>query len=189
MVEPRRAAYRWFEMSDETQPSALGPEPRSRASAAPTAAGPLGRAPQRRRCSSWPPASAFAAAAPALLRSAGALLPPTDPFEGSAPAHRSAPRAARDPGQPRSARRSRARSRSRRSPQPARRPRPPRLRAQRRAPAARAPRRCSGRPVGEVKAGELVMIVRESGDWALVWAGGADNFMKGWARKSGIAVR
>jgi hypothetical protein len=45
------------------------------------------------------------------------------------------------------------------------------------------------RPVGEVKAGEIVMIVREAGDWALVWAGGNDGIVMGWVRKSGIAVR
>jgi len=47
----------------------------------------------------------------------------------------------------------------------------------------------TARPIAEVKAGELVMIVRESGSYALVWAGGADGIVMGWVRKSGIAVR
>jgi uncharacterized protein YgiM (DUF1202 family) len=47
----------------------------------------------------------------------------------------------------------------------------------------------ASKPVGEVAAGDLVMIMRESGDWALVWAGGTDSMLKGWARKSGIALR
>lgn len=47
----------------------------------------------------------------------------------------------------------------------------------------------AGKLVAEVKAGELVMILRESGSYALVWAGGTDSVVKGWARRSGIAVR
>lgn len=46
-----------------------------------------------------------------------------------------------------------------------------------------------GKQVGEIKAGELVMILQESGDWLQVWASGADSVAMGWVKKSGIAVR
>lgn len=49
----------------------------------------------------------------------------------------------------------------------------------------------SAKSIGEVKPGELVMILHESGDWVQVYAPGhADGTMiMGWATKSGIAVR
>jgi len=47
----------------------------------------------------------------------------------------------------------------------------------------------AGKLVGEAKAGELVMVVREVGDWAFVWAQIDDTMVVGWAKKSGIAVR
>lgn len=46
-----------------------------------------------------------------------------------------------------------------------------------------------GKSVGEIKAGELVMILKESGDWLQVWASGGDGVVMGWVKKSGIAVR
>lgn len=46
-----------------------------------------------------------------------------------------------------------------------------------------------GRPLGAIQAGELVMILKESGDWLQVWASGADGVVMGWVKKSGIAVR
>jgi hypothetical protein len=46
-----------------------------------------------------------------------------------------------------------------------------------------------GKLVGEAKAGELVMVVKEVGDWAFVWAQIDDTMVVGWAKKSGIAVR
>lgn len=47
----------------------------------------------------------------------------------------------------------------------------------------------NGDVLGAVKAGELVMIVREVGDWALVVYEGADDVLMGWLKKSGIAIR
>ncbi len=47
----------------------------------------------------------------------------------------------------------------------------------------------NARLVGQVKAGELMMIEREAGDWVLVWYGGEGALLRGWAKKSGIAVR
>jgi hypothetical protein len=47
----------------------------------------------------------------------------------------------------------------------------------------------TARPLGDVKAGELVMIMRESGDWVYVVHGGEDRMVSGWAKKSEIAVR
>jgi hypothetical protein len=46
-----------------------------------------------------------------------------------------------------------------------------------------------GRLVGQVKTGELMMIEREAGDWMLVWYSGDGALLRGWAKKSGIAVR
>ncbi|MFT3768769.1 MAG: SH3 domain-containing protein [Minicystis sp.] len=130
---------------------------------------------------------ALASAAPALLRTAGAPLPEAEPIDGAPPLdlRRQPPELLADPDPlfdpdhdadgddlPTPLAGGHAR-----------------LGFARGALALRASPGEGGRSVGEVKAGELVMIVRESGDWALVWAGGADNFMKGWARKSGIAVR
>ncbi|WP_437510538.1 SH3 domain-containing protein [Sorangium sp. So ce1099] len=46
-----------------------------------------------------------------------------------------------------------------------------------------------GARVGAVAAGELVMIVRESGAWALVAKNQGGNMVMGWARRSEIAVR
>jgi hypothetical protein len=43
--------------------------------------------------------------------------------------------------------------------------------------------------VGEIAAGELVMIVRESGEWAFIARNGDDGVIMGWARRSEIAVR
>jgi hypothetical protein len=46
-----------------------------------------------------------------------------------------------------------------------------------------------GRAIGQIRAGELVMILKESGDWLQVWASSADGVLMGWVKKSGIAVR
>ncbi|WP_437757550.1 SH3 domain-containing protein [Sorangium sp. So ce1389] len=46
-----------------------------------------------------------------------------------------------------------------------------------------------GARVGAVAAGELVMIVRESGAWALVAKNQGGNMVMGWARRSEIAIR
>jgi hypothetical protein len=43
--------------------------------------------------------------------------------------------------------------------------------------------------VGDVQAGEVVTVLRIAGDWALVYYGGADGLMIGWAKKSDIAIR
>jgi hypothetical protein len=43
--------------------------------------------------------------------------------------------------------------------------------------------------VGEIAAGELVMIVRESGDWALIARNDDQGVVMGWARRSEIAIR
>lgn len=43
--------------------------------------------------------------------------------------------------------------------------------------------------LGEVRAGEVIMIVKEQGDWALVVHSGGDDVSMGWTRKSDIAVR
>jgi hypothetical protein len=51
----------------------------------------------------------------------------------------------------------------------------------------------AARVVGEVQAGELVTILRISGEWAQVYYGagsaGGGSLVLGWARKSEIAVR
>ena len=172
-----------FETSDDTQPPAAGPP-----QAEPTPAPP---ARWIERLSTLllvvASASAAAAAAPALLRTAGASPSSPDPFAGLTPPidlRREPPEILGNP-----------------DPlvdpdhdvDPDDLPGPlaahARLGFARGALPLRERPDSGGRPVGEVKAGELVMIVRESGDWALVWAGGAENFIKGWARKSGIAVR
>ena len=46
-----------------------------------------------------------------------------------------------------------------------------------------------GTVMGEVRAGDLVMIGKELGDWALVAHDGDDGVVMGWTRKSEIAVR
>ncbi|WP_437624659.1 SH3 domain-containing protein [Sorangium sp. So ce1151] len=46
-----------------------------------------------------------------------------------------------------------------------------------------------GARVGVVAAGELVMVVRESGAWALVAKNQGGNMVMGWARRSEIAIR
>ncbi|APR80519.1 Hypothetical protein A7982_05866 [Minicystis rosea] len=132
-------------------------------------------------------ALALAAAAPALLRSTGAAPPSADPFAGlGAPIdlRHEPPEILANPD---------PFVESDHEADPDDVPSPlaahARLGFARSALSLRERPESSGRSVGEVKAGELVMIVRESGDWVLVWVGGADNFMKGWARKSGIAVR
>ncbi|XXX78843.1 SH3 domain-containing protein [Sorangium sp. So ce134] len=43
--------------------------------------------------------------------------------------------------------------------------------------------------VGAIAAGELVMVVRESGAWALVLKHDGGNMLMGWARRSEIAIR
>lgn len=47
----------------------------------------------------------------------------------------------------------------------------------------------AGRVVGEIQAGRLVRIWRESSDWALIISGDEDDMAAGWVKKSGIAVR
>ncbi|WP_437969132.1 SH3 domain-containing protein [Sorangium sp. So ce260] len=49
--------------------------------------------------------------------------------------------------------------------------------------------RADGARIGAVAAGELVMIVRESGAWALVARNQGDSMVMGWARRSEIAIR
>lgn len=49
--------------------------------------------------------------------------------------------------------------------------------------------RPDGARVASIDAGELVMIVRESGGWALVAKHQGGNLVVGWARRSEIAVR
>ncbi|WP_438018590.1 SH3 domain-containing protein [Sorangium sp. So ce315] len=49
--------------------------------------------------------------------------------------------------------------------------------------------RPDGARVASIAAGELVMIVRESGGWALVAKHQGGNLVMGWARRSEIAVR
>ncbi|WP_437735425.1 SH3 domain-containing protein [Sorangium sp. So ce1335] len=49
--------------------------------------------------------------------------------------------------------------------------------------------RADGARVAAVAAGELVMIVREAGGWALVAKHQQGNLVVGWARRSEIAVR
>jgi hypothetical protein len=43
--------------------------------------------------------------------------------------------------------------------------------------------------VGDVQAGEMVTVLRITGDWALVYYGGAEGLVIGWAKKSDIAIR
>jgi hypothetical protein len=43
--------------------------------------------------------------------------------------------------------------------------------------------------VGAVQGGEMVTVLRIAGDWALVYYGGADGLVVGWAKKSEIAIR
>jgi len=43
--------------------------------------------------------------------------------------------------------------------------------------------------MGKVDEGELVSILRVTGDWALVYYGGSENLVAGWAKKSEIAIR
>ncbi|WP_437678565.1 SH3 domain-containing protein [Sorangium sp. So ce131] len=49
--------------------------------------------------------------------------------------------------------------------------------------------RADGSRVGAIAAGELVMIMREAGGWALVAQNDGDNVVMGWARRSEIAIR
>ncbi|WP_437591313.1 SH3 domain-containing protein [Sorangium sp. So ce1000] len=49
--------------------------------------------------------------------------------------------------------------------------------------------RADGARVGAIAAGELVMIVRESGAWALVVKSDGGTMLMGWARRSEIAIR
>ncbi|WP_437962628.1 SH3 domain-containing protein (plasmid) [Sorangium sp. So ce119] len=49
--------------------------------------------------------------------------------------------------------------------------------------------RPDGARVGAIAAGELVMVVRESGGWVLVVKNQGGSMMMGWARRSEIAVR
>lgn len=43
--------------------------------------------------------------------------------------------------------------------------------------------------IGKVRAGDMIMIVKEQGDWALVVHSGSDDVSMGWVEKSDIAVR
>lgn len=43
-------------------------------------------------------------------------------------------------------------------------------------------------PIGELKAGDEVMLVRGSGDWALVVHTGEDGVVMGWTQRSEIAL-
>ena len=47
----------------------------------------------------------------------------------------------------------------------------------------------AARSLGDVQAGELVLIMREAGDWVYVLHDGDDRMLRGWAKKSEIAVR
>lgn len=47
----------------------------------------------------------------------------------------------------------------------------------------------SSAQVGEIAAGEPVLIVREQGEWAFIAQNGEDGMIKGWVRRSEIAVR
>ncbi|AUX40147.1 hypothetical protein SOCE26_015440 [Sorangium cellulosum] len=49
--------------------------------------------------------------------------------------------------------------------------------------------RAGGSRVGAIAAGELVMIMREAGGWALVAQNDGDSIVMGWARRSEIAIR
>ncbi|WP_437690722.1 SH3 domain-containing protein [Sorangium sp. So ce176] len=49
--------------------------------------------------------------------------------------------------------------------------------------------RADGARVGAIAAGELVMVVRESGGWVLVAKHQGGSMVMGWARRSEIAVR
>ncbi len=49
--------------------------------------------------------------------------------------------------------------------------------------------RADGARIGAIAAGELVMIVREAGAWALVTKNQGDSMVMGWARRSEIAIR
>ncbi len=49
--------------------------------------------------------------------------------------------------------------------------------------------RADGARVGSIAAGEIVMIVREAGAWALVMKNGGGDLLMGWARRSEIAIR
>jgi hypothetical protein len=46
-----------------------------------------------------------------------------------------------------------------------------------------------GRTLGEIRPGELLMVLKEAGDFALVAHNGDDGVQVGWAKKSEIAVR
>ena len=43
--------------------------------------------------------------------------------------------------------------------------------------------------LGQVESGDTLMVMKESGDWALVIRTGAEGVLMGWARRSEIAVR
>ena len=45
------------------------------------------------------------------------------------------------------------------------------------------------RSLGEVRPGEMVMVIKEAGDYALIAYSGDDGVLMGWAKKSEIAVR
>ena len=130
---------------------------------------------------------AIGAATPALLRAAGADLAVTN----AAPAPRPPIALPRRP--PEILAHARRRSRG---PPTRRERRSADDRAGRTARAhARARSCCTSSPaggagvVGDVQAGELVTILRVTGDWALVYYGGAEGLVVGWAKKSEIAIR
>ncbi|MCC6556103.1 MAG: SH3 domain-containing protein [Polyangiaceae bacterium] len=47
----------------------------------------------------------------------------------------------------------------------------------------------AGVRLGEIKAGDVIMVVREAGEWTLVIQNGADGVTMGWVRSSEIAIR
>ncbi|MRG92024.1 hypothetical protein [Polyangium spumosum] len=44
-------------------------------------------------------------------------------------------------------------------------------------------------PIGELKPGDSLFVVRESGEWALVMQTGAEGVLMGWTQKSQLAIR
>jgi hypothetical protein len=43
--------------------------------------------------------------------------------------------------------------------------------------------------LGEVKAGDMLMVVKEAGEWVLAVRSGGDGVLMGWTQRSEIAVR
>jgi uncharacterized protein YgiM (DUF1202 family) len=42
---------------------------------------------------------------------------------------------------------------------------------------------------GAVKAGEVVMIMKDAGEWVLIMHSGDDDVSMGWAKRSDVAIR